>query len=384
MNNRLLASFAGVCILALAGVGLWWALRSTQARPEPPAPTPIAVNVMEVQQRDVPHLTSGIGTVQSLHNVTIRSQVDGVLTQVLFAEGQLVEQGDLLATIDDRAIVASIEQGRAEKARNDAQLKQAQIDLKRYTNLLAEDAIAAQTVDQQAAQVQQLRAAIAANEATVAAGEVQRSYARIVAPVRGRVGIRRVDAGNLVRTTDAEGLVTVTQIDPIAVMFSLPQDLLPRIQDILNQRMSAPVTALDRAEGEVLARGRLATIDNEIDAATGTIMLKAEFPNTEARLWPGQFVAVQLQIGLSDDALVISPTAIQRGRNEPFVYRVEGGKVEVAPVAIEYETEDVIVIGKGLAAGDTVVSDGQSRLKPGARVKVQDKARIRTAATDSE
>lgn len=384
MNNRLLASFAGICILALAGVGLWWALRSTQARPEPPAPTPIAVNVMEVQQRDVPHLTSGIGTVQSLHNVTIRSQVDGVLTQVLFAEGQLVEQGDLLATIDDRAIVASIEQARAEKARNDAQLKQAQIDLKRYTNLLAEDAIAAQTVDQQAAQVQQLRAAIAANEATVAAGEVQRSYTRIVAPVRGRVGIRRVDAGNLVRTTDAEGLVTVTQIDPIAVMFSLPQDLLPRIQDILNQRMSAPVTALDRAEGEVLARGRLATIDNEIDASTGTIMLKAEFPNTEARLWPGQFVAVQLQIGLSDDALVISPTAIQRGRDEPFVYRVEGDKVEVAPVAIEYETEDVIVIGNGLAAGDTVVSDGQSRLKPGARVKVQDKARIRTAATDSE
>lgn len=384
MNNRLLASFAGICILALAGVGLWWALRSTQAPPEPPAPTPIAVNVMEVQQRDVPHLTSGIGTVQSLHNVTIRSQVDGVLTQVLFAEGQLVEQGDLLATIDDRAIVASIEQARAEKARNDAQLKQAQIDLKRYTNLLAEDAIAAQTVDQQAAQVQQLRAAIAANEATVAAGEVQRSYTRIVAPVRGRVGIRRVDAGNLVRTTDAEGLVTVTQIDPIAVMFSLPQDVLPRIQDILNQRMSAPVTALDRAEGEVLARGRLATIDNEIDASTGTIMLKAEFPNTEARLWPGQFVAVQLQIGLSDDALVISPTAIQRGRDEPFVYRVEGDKVEVAPVAIEYETEDVIVIGNGLAAGDTVVSDGQSRLKPGARVKVQDKARIRTAATDSE
>lgn len=384
MNNRLLASFAGICILALAGVGLWWALRSTQARPEPTAPTPIAVNVMEVQQRDVPHLTSGIGTVRSLHNVTIRSQVDGVLTQVLFAEGELVEQGDLLATIDDRAIVASIEQARAEKARNDAQLKQAQIDLKRYTNLLAEDAIAAQTVDQQAAQVQQMRAAIAANEATVAAGEVQRSYTRIVAPVRGRVGIRRVDAGNLVRTTDAEGLVTVTQIDPIAVMFSLPQDLLPRIQDILNQRMSAPVTALDRAEGEVLARGRLATIDNEIDASTGTIMLKAEFPNTEARLWPGQFVAVQLQIGLSDDALVISPTAIQRGRDEPFVYRVEGDKVEVAPVAIEYETEDLIVIGNGLAAGDTVVSDGQSRLKPGARVKVQATARIRTAATDSE
>lgn len=361
----------GIALLALAIAGMGWLQRPPPAAQTASAPAPITVNVTRVEQRDVPHLARGIGNVRSLHSVTLRSRVDGILTETPFEEGQRVEQGALLAKIDDRAILATLAQARADKARNVAQRNAAQLDLTRYRELYSKDkAIPRQTVDQAVALVQELEAAIAANEATIAAAEVQLSYTRIVSPVSGRVGLRRVDPGNLVRATDTEGLVTVTQLDPIAVVFSLPQDMLPRIQTLLHGAAPVAVTAMDRDGGQVLATGRLAFIDNQIDATTGTIRLKAEFPNAEERLWPGQFVTVELPVGSSPAAMVLTLKAVQLGIDGPFVYRVVGDKVEAVPVSIGYQDDDIAVIESGLAIGDTVVLDGQSRLKPGATVRI--------------
>jgi len=363
-------TLAVLVVLALAGAGGFWTFSRSTAAPRPSGGAPIPVVVTRVEMKDVPHLTSGIGTVQSLHSVNIRSQVDGTLTEVLFQEGQFVNKGDLLAKIDDRTIMATIEQARAEKARNEAQLTAAQHDLTRYNNLLKEEAISKQVIDQQTAQVAQLKATVRANEATIAVAQVQLSHTRITSPVSGRVGIRRIDVGNVVRASDAEGLVTVTQINPISVVFSLPQELLPRIQQVMSNESGAPVTALDRDAGIALGQGKLAMVDNQVDSTTGTIRLKAQFQNKDGKLWPGQFVAVQLRTGLSPQALVVSAGAVQRGLDKLFVYRVKDDKVEAVPVTVKHENSEVAVIGSGLALGDVVVRDGQSRLKPGSKVTV--------------
>jgi RND family efflux transporter MFP subunit len=288
----------------------------------------------------------------------------------MFREGQFVRRGDLLARIDDRAIAAALEQAEAEKAQNLADLQAAELDLTRYNNLVRDEAIPRQTVERQAALVAKLRATLLANEAAIAAARVQLSHTQIVSPLNGRVGIRRVDPGNLVRPTDAEGLVTVTQMRPIAVTFTLPQELLPRLQPLLNDPAGAPVTAFERDAGAALAEGRLAIVDNQIDADTGTIRLKAHFPNDDGRLWPGQFVTVQLRTGLSENALVVPARAVQRGLEGSFVYRVRDGKAEAVPVTVEHAGDEIAVIGRGVAPGDTVVIDGQSRLKPGGTVRI--------------
>ncbi len=368
-NTR--GTWTGVALFAIVGATAWWAFRGSAAAPTPTGPAPIPVTVAVAERQDVPHLTTSIGSVESLHSVTLRPQVEGVLTQVLFEEGQLVKQGDLLARIDDRALMANLEQARAEKARNEAELAAAQRDLARYQALSDEGAIPTQTIDQQAARVAQLQATLRGNAATLAAAEIQVSHTRIAAPLGGRVGMRRIDPGNLVRSGDTEGLVTVTQIDPIGVIFSLPQDLLPRIQPLLRADTPAAVTAYNRDAGTPLAHGRLLMIDNQIDATTGTIRLKAEFSNTHGTLWPGQFVTVQLQTGLSAQALVVAAQAVQRGLEQPFVYRLQNhGKVEAIAVHVGYQNDTVAVIDAGLMPGDRVVIDGHSRLKPGAMVKI--------------
>jgi membrane fusion protein, multidrug efflux system len=373
---------AALLLLVLLGVAMWRLLgrgngRSPAAAPAPPR---VPVVVEKASVRDVPHLTTGIGTVQSLHSVVVRSQVEGLLTAVSFKEGQMVRKGELLARIDDRTIVATVAQARAEKARNEAQLRAARLDLTRFNNLLKEEAMSRQAIDQQAALVAQLEATIAANQATIEAQEVRLSYTRITAPVSGRVGLRRVDQGNVVRAGDAEGLVTVAQVDPIAVIFTLPQDLLGRIQPLLRVPEGVPVTALDRDAGTALAEGRLLMIDNQVDSTTGTIRLKAEFPNREGKLLPGQFVTIQLRTGASPRAVVVSARAIQRGLSGAFVYRVRQDRAEVTPVTVSYENDQVAVIAKGLSAGDTVVQDGQSRLKPGSPVKATE---AKTSVTEA-
>ncbi|MEN3951630.1 efflux RND transporter periplasmic adaptor subunit [Iodidimonas sp. SYSU 1G8] len=373
MNKSVVQSSRGKLIAAILAVLAiiaiaWWLLSGGEEAPPPPPPVP--VSVMKAENRDVPHLASGIGTVESLANVTLRPQVEGVLAEVLFQEGQQVKKGQLLARIDDRPLAAALAQAQAEKARNEAQLRSAEQDLTRYTNLLKEEAISRQTVEQQEALVGQLRAAVRANDAAIAAAQVQMSFTRITSPVSGRIGLRRVDAGNLVRTSDTEGIVTVTQMAPISVVFSLPQTLVPQIQPLMNAEGGAPVIAFNRENGTRLAEGRMTMLDNQIDPTTGTIKLRAEFDNADGALWPGQFVTIQLRVGLTTGAVTVSPKAVKQGLDGSFVFRVTDGKAQVVPVTTGYASNDAIVITKGLAAGDTVVSDGQSRLRDGAPVRV--------------
>jgi len=356
-------------VLAIAA----WAL-TRPAKPKLAAPTAIPVRVVSVAQQDIPRFVSGIGTVLSLHSVVIRPQVDGILTRLLVKEGQQVKAGDLLATIDDRSIRASLEQAKALLAENQAQLQVALINLKRYKALSVDDGVSKQTYDQQQALVNQLNATVQGNQAAIDAAKVQLSYTQIRSPVSGRVGIRTVDEGNFLRTSDAQGLFSVTQIDPIAVEFSLPQQMLPTLQSLIAAPTPASVDAYlgadtDGQTGDLLGEGHLSLIDNQISSTTGTLRAKAEFNNATQRLWPGQLVTIKIQTGLDKNALVVPPTVVQRGLDAHFVYRVNGDKVEVVPVQVTYQNSDVTLI-KGVQAGDVLVSDGQSRLKAGARVDV--------------
>ncbi|MFJ3075443.1 efflux RND transporter periplasmic adaptor subunit [Pseudomonas sp. NPDC087029] len=360
---------ATTALLALAALGIWYGQR--HEAPASRAQTAIPVRVVSVAQQDVPRYASAIGSVLSLHSVEVRPQVEGILTQVLVKEGQWVKEGDLLATLDDRSISASLDQARAQLGQSQAQIQVAGVDLKRYKLLSTDDGVSKQTLDQQQALVNQLQATVKGNQAAIANAQVQLSYTQIHSPVTGRVGIRNVDPGNLVRTSDAQGLFSVTQIDPIAVEFSLPQQMLPTLQTLLKAPTPAHVEAYMDADGErsLLGEGRLALIDNQISANTGTVRVKAEFDNKDGRLWPGQLVTVRLRTALDENALVVPPPVVQRSIDGHFVYRVEGDKVTSVPVKVLYQDSTLNIVA-GVKAGDRLVLDGQSRLKPGARVEI--------------
>ncbi|MBX5659817.1 efflux RND transporter periplasmic adaptor subunit [Pseudomonas aeruginosa] len=327
----------GVLAAGLVAFGGWAWLGGDAGAKAAPAPARVPVNVARVERRDVEQQVSGIGTVTSLHNVVIRTQIDGQLTRLLVSEGQMVEAGELLATIDDRAVVAALEQAQASRASNQAQLKSAEQDLQRYRSLYAERAVSRQLLDQQQATVDQLRATLKANDATINAERVRLSYTRITSPVSGKVGIRNVDVGNLVRVGDSLGLFSVTQIAPISVVFSLQQEQLPQLQALLG----------------------------------GEAAVRASFDNRQARLWPGQFVAVSLHTGVRRDQLVLSSKAVRRGLEGNFVYRVAADRVEAVPVRVLQDIDGLSVV-EGLASGDQVVVDGHSRLMPGALVDIQE------------
>ena len=360
-----------LAVVALAVVA-WVATRPAKTKLS--ASTAIPVRVVSVAQQDIPQFVSGIGSVLSLHSVVIRPQVDGILTRLQVKEGQLVKAGDLLASIDDRAIRASLDQARAQLGESQAQLQVAQVNLKRYKELSIDDGVSKQTYDQQQALVNQLKATVQGNQAAIDAAQVQLSYTQIRSPVSGRVGIRNVDEGNFLRTSDTQGLFSVTQIDPIAVEFSLPQQMLPTLQGLIAAQHPASVDAFLGADTEspaaiLLGEGRLSLIDNQISATTGTIRAKAEFSNAAQTLWPGQLVTVKIQTALDKAALVVPPTVVQRGMDSHFVYRLNGDNVDVVPVQVTYQNSDLTIV-TGVQPGDVLVSDGQSRLKAGAQVEV--------------
>ncbi|UPF04935.1 efflux RND transporter periplasmic adaptor subunit [Pseudomonas mosselii] len=359
----------GLALVLLAAVGTWQELR--QQAPASRAASAIPVRVVAVAQQDVPRYLSAIGSVLSLHSVEVRPQVEGVLTQVLVKEGQWVSQGDLLATLDDRAIRANLDQARAQLGQTQAQLQVGNVNLKRYQLLSTDDGVSKQTLDQQQALVNQLQATLKGNQAAIDNAAVQLSYTQIRSPVTGRVGIRNVDPGNLVRTSDTQSLFSVTQIDPIAVEFALPQQQLPVLQSLLKSPTPAEVEAYMDADGErsLLARGHLMLIDNQVSATTGTVRVKAEFDNQDGRLWPGQLVTVRLRTAVDEDALVVPPPVVQRSLDGHFVYRLDGDKVSAVPVKVVYQDSTLNVIA-GVKAGDRLVLDGQSRLKPGSTVEV--------------
>lgn len=363
----LIAALSIVCAALL-----WWLARSAPP-PPPPAPAGVPVQVAAVEQRDVPRLIRAVGTVRSQRNVEVRAQVDGQLVELLVKEGQGVKQGQLLARIDDRAIVAALEQALAQQRVSETQLKAAAADLERYRALRADDAISAQVLDQQAALVGQLRATVRNQQAAVAAARVQLSYTRIVAPTDGRVGIRNVDEGSFVRAADATGLFSVVQFDPIDVEVALPQTLLPTLQELVAAPAAAPMRVFAGEGGPLLGEGRLALIDNQVALGTGTIRAKAVFANAEGRLWPNQSVAVALQAGLMPSARVVPELAVQRGIDGYFVYRVRDDRVETVPVERHYADSGMVVVA-GVEPGDRVVVDGQSRLRDGVAVEVIDEA----------
>lgn len=332
--------------------------------------TGVPVQAQAARRRDVPVLLRNIGTVQAYHSVLVRARVDGTLERVLFQEGQDVKAGDALAVIDPRPYQAALDQALAKKAANQAQLANAERDLARTNNLARSDFASHQQLDTQQALVAQVKAAIAGDDAVIASARLNLEFCHIASPINGRTGLRLLDAGNLVRASDTQGLVSITQVHPIAVVFTLPQDSLPQIQAAI-ARGTLPVLAYGSDDIAQLSTGKLLTIDNSIDQATGTIRLKAEFANTDDRLWPGQFVNVRLQVDVLKGAVAVPSVAVQHGPGGLFVYVVKpDSTVAMQTVLVRQDDGQTAVIAEGLDEGAQVVVAGQSRLQNGSRVTV--------------
>jgi membrane fusion protein, multidrug efflux system len=336
------------------------------------APAPIPVSVATTIRRDVPILLKNIGAVQPFQSVLIRARVDGTLDKVFFQEGQDVKRGDPIAQIDPRPYQAMYDQAVARKAADQATLNNAKLDLTRATELARNQYESRQVVDTRAATVAQLDAQLKADDATIAAAKVNLDYTNITSPIDGRVGLRMLDAGNVIRFADTAGvgIVTIAQIHPIAVTFTLPQDALPRIQAAMAKGVLT-VYATSPDENTQLGQGELMTTDNAIDATTGTIKLKAKFPNADNKLWPGQFVNVKLQVEVERNALEVPSISVQRGPSGLFVYLVKpDDTVAVQTVEIGQDIGGLTVITSGLDEGARVVTNGQSRLQNGSRIIV--------------
>ncbi len=331
------------------------------------ADRPVPVLLAKAATRDVPITIEGLGTVTAYKTVTVRPQVDGRLDKVVFKEGQAVKHGEVIAEIDPRPFAIMLHTGEAALARDQGQLHGAERDLERYQAVVTKQLIPQQQVDDQRALVEQYRGNVAGDQATIENARLQLDYAKIKSPIDGVTGVRQVDPGNIVHAADATGVVIVTQLDPIAVFFTLPQDDLPRVA---SAQAKAPlvVEALGRDGDQTLATGKLEVIDNQINTATATIRCKAVFANPQHTLWPNQFVKARLQLSLRKGAIVIPAVAVQRGPQGTFVYVAADDKADIRSVTVDVLEGDQALIGKGLAAGDAVVIEGQNQLRPGAKI----------------
>jgi multidrug efflux system membrane fusion protein len=332
-------------------------------------PQAIPVAVAAAERRDVPVYQEGLGAVQASNTVSLKSRVDGQIVQIAFKEGQNVKQGDLLIVIDPRPYQVQLEQAQAALARDQAQLKNAQLDYDRYQGLVKEGVIPQQQFDAQKALVAQLQGTIQADQAAIDNAKLQLVYTRILAPVSGRIGLRLVDIGNMVHAADTNPLLVVTQLQPIAVVFTLPEDALPNVAQHM-RKGTLQVDAYSRDDITKLATGKLLTIDNQIDQTTGTGKLKAMFDNADNALWPNQFVNAHLLLETRKATIVVPAAAIQRGpQGCAFKYVVKADKtVEVRPVKVAFSQANVSAIDSGLSPGDLVVTDGQDKLQAGSLV----------------
>jgi multidrug efflux system membrane fusion protein len=372
---KLVLAFA---LVLAAGVGIAFSLSdrtsAQQARPQG-APTLIPVTTARSLRQDVPLYFTGLGMVQAFNSVQVRSRVDGTLMQVPVTEGQEVKEGDVLTVIDPRPYQAALDAVLAKRTQDEADLNNAKRDLTRYTSLAQSSFASHQQVDTQQAMVNRLTAMIAGDDAAIATAQLNLGYCTITSPFQGRVGLRQVDPGNMVHASDPTGIVTVTQIHPISVLFTLPQDTLPRIS-LAMAAGKLPVTSLAPDGKTELDQGTLLTPDNAIDPTTGTIKLKATFPNPNNTLWPGQFVNARLLVGTEKNALTVPSVAVQHGPSSLYIYVVgPDATVQRQDVEVERDTGTVAVIGKGLGDDQTVVIDGQSRLQQGTKVAVSDASR---------
>jgi membrane fusion protein, multidrug efflux system len=366
-----------IVLLAIAGI-VWW----TKQMPAPDqqgrggtgrnAP-PMSIVDETIKKGDINISLNALGTVTSLATVTIRSQISGYLQKIDFTEGMEVKKGDLLAEIDPRPYEATLAQAQGQLARDQAQLKGAQVDLTRYQGLAAQNAVPHQTLDTQIALVGQYQGTVEADHAAVQSAQVNLNYTKIVSPVDGRVGIRLVDQGNYVTPGDTNGIVVVTQLAPISVLFTVPEDNLQAISKRLQAGAVLPASALDRSGANKLADGTLATFDSQIDQTTGTIKLRALFPNEQRTLYPNQFVNIRLLLDTHKDVTTMSTAGIQRGVPGTFVYLINADStVSVRPVQLGVTDGDRVEVVSGISPGDRVVIDGADKLRDGAKIAMRD------------
>ena len=379
-KSRTRAVLSTVAIAFVLLIAWRWHTNRASAADAPSAHPAIRVETAAATRTNVPIYLEGLGTVQAFYTVTIKARVDGQLEKVGFVEGQTVAKDSLIAQIDPRPYQAALDQAIAMKAKDAAQLQSAQQDLERYTVLAPEELTSKQTLDAQRGLVGQLRAQVQGDEANIENARTQLAYTTITAPIEGRTGIRLVDPGNIVHATDTTGIVVLTQVQPISFIFTLPEDDLPAVSSAMAK---GPVTvaAVSRDDKTELDHGTLSLIDNEIDATTGTARLKATFPNTANKLWPGEFINARVLVATDGNAVTIPSTAVQRGPTGVFTYVVKADStVEARPLQIGAETNTVTEVAKGLNAGEVVVTSNQYRLQPGSTVRTSASSTpIRTA-----
>ncbi len=392
----------GCVVLLLVVAGIAWLVLRPSAKPgaggpggpggrpaggRPPAAAmanlPVPVRVATAATQDIDIFLKSLGTVTAYNTVTVRSRVSGELVDVAFQEGQYVKAGDLLAQVDPRAFQVALDQARGTQMQNLAQLENARRDLQRYQALFKQDSIAKQQVDTQAALVRQYEGTVKSDQANVDNAKLQLDYARITAPISGRLGLRQVDRGNLVSSADTNGLVVITQTQPISVVFTLPETQLPEVRSEIAAGRTLTVDAYDRADTRRIATGVLETLDNQIDVTTGTLKLKAKFDNADDALFPNQFVNVRLHVLTRKDVTAIPTAAIQQGSAGAFVFLVQpDNTIVVRQVKLGAINNGMVAVNEGLQPGDRVVTEGTDRLRAGAKVEIVGGAEVIPATRD--
>src|ERR1700730_13325806 len=377
-----------IVLAIVVGAGVWYSKSKGSTEAQGPAGAPqgakggrpgqgmpvqaVPVVVATAQRGDLPVYFNGLGTVTAFNTVTVRSRVDGQIVKINFTEGQTVKQGDSLIEIDPRPYQVQLEQTEGQLAKDQAQLRDVQVDYERYQLLFKEGVIPKQQVDTQQAQVGQYQGAIKADQGAIDNAKLQIVYSHITAPITGRVGLRLVDMGNIVHAADTTGLLVITQLQPIAVIFSLPQDQLSQVLSKLHGKQQLPVDAYDRDDTTKIATGKLLTIDNQIDTTTGTYKLKSEFSNERETLFPNQFVNVHLLVDTQRNLTVVPSPAIQRGPQGTYVYLAQkDNSVKIQPVTVALSSGNFTGIATGLQSGDNVVVDGQDKLQDGSKIEAR-------------
>ncbi|WP_332612348.1 MdtA/MuxA family multidrug efflux RND transporter periplasmic adaptor subunit [Achromobacter sp. ESBL13] len=389
----------GLVVLLLVVAGIAWLVLRPSAKQggpggargpgagRPPAAAmanlPVPVRIATAAKQDIDIYLKSLGTVTAYNTVTVRSRVSGELVDVKFQEGQQVKAGDVLAQVDPRAFQVALDQARGTQMQNLAQLENARRDLQRYQALFKQDSIAKQQVDTQAALVRQYEGTVKSDQANVDNAKLQLDYARITAPISGRLGLRQVDRGNLVSSADTNGLVVITQTQPISVVFTLPETQLPEVRGEIAAGRTLAVDAYDRADTRRIATGVLETLDNQIDVATGTLKLKARFENADDALFPNQFVNVRLHVLTRKDVTAIPTAAIQQGSAGAFVFLVQpDNTIAVRQVKLGAINNGMVAVNEGLQPGDRVVTEGTDRLRAGAKVEIVGGAEVIPATRD--